>query len=311
MEAEEHKVLLEQRWNVLRHRGKKEWWYTGVYDAECGCYLGFSLIRTALIDSFHAVFFDPAARDVAECSWKGYISRDNPPGQLCLVAQGKEFSLDYRGRGELGWICHLQAPGFACDLRIRPQCPPFTKFDNMFDHEYSLLHYFGNQVEGFVQAHGREYRFRNALGYYDHCFGKVPARSRWHWIAVQNHEFALASLMNYGATAQCYTQAFSRSGAPRSACDRWIRLDQDVSFEYKPDERWQTPWHITSPDMDLELHVLQRCMTRERIPPLFPFLISIDHEECFVKVRGKVRIDGNWQHTGELHGVLEEHHGHW
>lgn len=311
MELEEHKVMLTQRWNILKNHSKKEWWYTGVHDPASGVYLGFSLIRTALIDSFHAVLFDSVNQQKYECGWKGYIASDNPPDQLSLQVHNKKFSLDYRGRGELGWHCQIRAQNFAADLHSHATLPPFTKYDNMFDHEYTLLHFFGNAVEGFVQAQGKEFRFRNALGYYDHCFGKVPARSRWHWIAVQNRDFAIASLMNYGATAQCYTQCYSRVSTPHDTSNRWIRLDQDVSFEYNPEERWTTPWRITSPDMDLELNVIQRCSSRERIPPLVPFLISIDHDECFVNVRGKVRLDGHWQSTGDLFGVLEEHHGHW
>lgn len=311
MDLEEHKIMLRRRWNVWKNRGKKEWWYTGVHDPASGIYLGFSLIRTALVDSFHIVLFDPAHPTPIERSWKGYIVSDNPPSQLCLQAHDKDFSFDYRGSAALGWHCHIHAKDFSVNLHMRPTVPAFTKYDNMFDHEYTLLHFFGNTVEGFINTRGHEYRFRNALGYYDHCFGKVPARSRWHWIAVQNREFALASLMNYGATAQCYTQCYSRSGAPHEACDRWIRLDQDVSFECNPESRWKAPWLITSPEMELELQIIQRSSTRERIPPLVPVLISLDHEECFVKVRGKVRIDGRWQHTGDLYGVLEEHHGHW
>ncbi len=310
MDLEEHKVLLGSRWNVWRNRGKKEWWYTGIHDPDHKVYLGFSMIRTALVDAFHISFFDTVSGKLVERSWKGYISPVNPPDHLSLLVDSPRFHLDYHGRGEQEWQCHIAANDFSADLHIRPQLPVFTKFDNMFDHEYTLLHYFGNQVDGFIQAEGREYRLHGAQGYYDHCFGKVPARSRWHWIAVQSPEFALASLMNYGATPQCYTQCYSRSG-PHDVRERWIRLDQDTSFEYNPEKRWSEPWHITSPDMDLELTVLQRCHTKERIPPLLPFLISIDHDECFVKVRGQVRLDGRWSNTGELYGVLEEHHGHW
>lgn len=311
MELEEHKVLLQRRWNLLEHHGKKEWWYTGVYDPESGIYLGFSVIRVALIDSIQVALYDLSRREPVVVRWKGYLSPQNPPGQLCLQALGKRFSFDYRGSAALGWHCHIQADGFAADLRMRPNLPAFTKFDNRFDHQYSLLHFFGNTVEGFVHTRGKEYRFRNALGYYDHCFGKVPSRSRWHWIAVQSQEFALASLMNYGASGQCYTQCFSRSGSPRELCDRWMRLDQDVSFEYDTQARWEKPWRLTSPDMDLELAVLQHSSIRERVPPLLPLLISLEHHECYVKVRGKLRLDGKWLHTGDLYGVLEEHHGRW
>lgn len=311
MDLEEHKVLLRQRWNLFQHLGKKEWWYTGVHDPQHNTYLGFSLIRTTWIDAFHVAFFSPTHNELTEINWKGYIHPDNPANQLCLKIDHKNLTLDYRGSAALGWNCHIRAKEFAADLRIRPRQPAFTKYDNMFDHEYTLLHFFGNTVEGFVQAKGREHRFHKALGYYDHCFGKVPTRSRWHWIAVQSQEFALASLVNYGPTAQCYTQCYSRSAAPREVCDRWIRLDQDVSFECDPEQKWSQPWRITSPEMDLELHILQRSRTQERIPPGIPILLSIDHEQCYVKVRGKVRLDGRWQHTGDLYGVLEEHHGHW
>jgi hypothetical protein len=63
--------------------------------------------------------------------------------------------------------------------------------------------------------------------------------------------------------------------------------------------------------MDIELQIQLRCFSQQRIPPLLPLLLKIDHSECFVKASGHIRVDGDWMETGEMYGVLEEHHGIW
>jgi hypothetical protein len=256
------------------------------------------------MDSIQVTLFDPRYDAPVERSWKGFINPKNPAGQLSLHAKGWGFSFDYTGQERDGWSCTIKTDDFSAYLQILPTITPFTKYDNKFSHEYTLLHFFRNRVQGQIKVDGRDIHLQDALGYYDHCFGTVPTRSKWHWIAVQNEGFSLSSLMNYGPFAQCYTQCFDSQ-------KRWIRLDQDVSFECDPEYQWTKPWKITSPDMDLELVVLQRSQNRQKIPPLLPFIINIDHSECYVRVRGTVRIDGNWVDTGDLFGVLEEHHGKW
>jgi len=311
MELEEKQLFRDGRWNLIGNRKKKEWWYVGVSDESQGIYFGFDFLRVNLVDSFHFVLFNPKTGKLDECAWKGYLDAEILPGQAFLRHVGKGVHLEYRGDERNGWTYTMRYQGISIDLNIEATTPPFTKYDNMFVDEYALLHFFHNRVSGNVQTPHGNYVLNNALGYYDHCFGAIPRKSRWHWIAVQNEHFALASLMNYGPTPQCYTQGYFVSQAPESACRRWIRFDQDVSFECDPLHTTCAPWRVTSPDMDLTLDILQRSKVKTRIPPLVPFLIKIDHGEHFVRLHGRVRVDGMWIETGDLFGVLEEHHGVW
>ncbi len=41
-----------------------------------------------------------------------------------------------------------------------------------------------------------------------------------------------------------------------------------------------------------------RSAEKERVPPLVPFIVKIDHVQCFVRARGAVRVDGSWVATG-------------
>jgi len=311
MELEEKKVLLGSRINFIANRKKKEWWYTGVSDPQSGVYFSFSLIRIALIDNFHFAMFDPKFDKPFEFEWKGYIDAENPAGRLSLSHHSEGCTFQLLGSAEEGWRYELRAPTVSFALESKPTIPAFTKYDEKFDDEYALLHFFQNCVNGMVETPLGKYEMTNALSYCDHCFGSVPKHSRWHWIAVQNANCAIASLMNYGGLAQCYTEAYLNCAEPVNACKRWIRLDQDVSFESTSEHHFEHPWQVTSPDMDLTLQIQMRCYSQERIPPLFPFLLSIDHSECFVKVFGKIRVDGTWIDTGTMYGVLEEHHGTW
>lgn len=318
MDLEEKKVLLKQRFNPFVSGRKKEWWYTGVADDTNSIFLGFSVIRVMFMDSISVGLFDARNPAAILATWKGYLDSDNPQNRLSLKAKSKKFTLDYTGSGTdgEGWKAEIESETISASLEIKPTISPFTKFDNLFVDEYTLLHFFMNRVNGSIttRSSGNEktYTVTNALGYYDHCFGTVPKKTKWHWIAVQSETCVLASLMNYGTYAQCYTEAyFTGGGAPESARGRWIRLDQDVSFECYHHDRFTKHWRVTSPDMALKLVVIQAECEKERIPPIVPFLVNLDHWQCSVSLSGWIRVDGEWIETGDLHGVLEEHHGTW
>jgi hypothetical protein len=326
MQLEEKKVLLAGRFNPFRSAETKEWWYTGVSDRKNGVYFGFSVIRLMMLDSITVSIFDPASGKPIQHIWKGFTDSARPDGQLSLKAKGKNFSFSYTGSAETGWVAEIDSPEISARLEIKPRIPSFTKDDDNFRQRYTLLHFFQNVVNGEIRAGGKTLKVENALAYYDHCFGKVPRESKWHWIALQSERCAIASLVNYGEFAQRYTQAYFAGNVPTKAADRWIRLDQNVSFEYPASgaanpgadsdiddsaARFGVPWRVTSPDMNLELEFIMRSAEKERIPPLIPFIIKIDHVQCFVRARGSIRVDGSWVETGDLYGVFEEHHGVW
>lgn len=311
MQLEEKGILRKNRFNLFKNRNKKEWWYTGIIDQSQNLYLSITYARVDLTDSFRVILFTPENTEPQTISWKGFLDKEIKTNQLYLLHKGKRLSFTYSGSGESGWKFRLSANGWDIDLSINPQTPPFTKYDNFFAKEYTLLHYFQNQVSGTIQHKTKSYTINKGLGYYDHCFGTVPRKTKWHWIAVQNENFALASLMNYGEFAQCYTQCYIQKSKQTEKTNQWIRLNQDASFEYNPKKQWDEPWFVTSPDMEIKLTIINRFQYKERIPPLVPFFIKLDHSDIFIKAEGKVRVDNNWVDTGEMYGVLEEHLGLW
>jgi len=311
VKLEEKQVLLTQRFNPFVSSKEKEWWYTGISDPDNNIFLGFSVIRVMFMDSISVTLFDPERDEALEVSWKGFLDKEIPPGQLYLKAHNKKISFSYTGSEEEGWHFSFQSPELSADLAIQKSIPHFTKFDNYFVDDYMLLHYFMNRVNGSIQTKEKTYTVNTAQGYLDHCAGTVPGKTKWHWIAVQNKNCALASLMNYGVYPQCYTQSYFAGAAPEAALNRWIRLDQDVSFESYHKDRFNKSWRISSPDMFLKCKIIQTSLEHERIPPLIPFLVKLDHYQCSVEIEGCIRVDGSWIETGPMHGVLEEHYGNW
>jgi len=310
MELEARQVL-HSRWRVLGEWRDKEWWYTGFHDPASGAYVSWYFIRVNFCDEFAFTVFDPTEKAPAHFERKLFLDRPRIADGLSLVNRGRELQVEYEGRAEQGWSFRMKSGGFEADLQIASAPPAFTKFDNELVDRYGLLHLFQNRATGTVRTPGRSYRLDGALGYYDHCFGRVPANSGWHWVALWNEEVALASLVNYGVYPQRYTQVLFRKGVAERRPGEWIRLDQDVSFEQAPGHAVGCPWSVTSCELELEVMPLQSVSGRERIPPLVPFLVDIRHSELFVKAKGRVRVDGRWFETGELVGVMEQHHGRW
>lgn len=313
MELEEKQVHRDRRRldRVVAHWNHKEWWYTGCHDPASGVYLSWHIVRVNFTDQCVVTLFDPALGGPRAWSRLIYTDPAIPPGELSLRWSGRAGAMAYTGRGEEGWRFDFEAPGWRIDLTIRPTLPPFTKFDNPFARRYALLHFAHSRASGRVEVEGQTHDFADALTYQDHCFGHVPRRTAWHWLAVQSEAAAVVSLVNYGPYAQCYSQAWLTPrvrGNPRP--DAWIRLDQSVSFESR-DYAFETPWRVTSPEVDLEVTPLLHADTHTRIPVVWPFLVDLRHVEAFVRVEGRLRVDGRWVDPGPMHGVMEAHGGVW
>ncbi|MEQ8154616.1 MAG: hypothetical protein ABRQ25_07005 [Clostridiaceae bacterium] len=305
MNLEEKKI---KRTDIFVNPLNKEWWYTGCFDKNRNLYFSFYFIRTPFLDSFNFTLFDLKEKKPFVFNKKFFLKKDQEKNQLDLYKKSKGLFISYLGDENHGWSFRFEKKGITVHLKIKPTEPCFTKFDNYFFNQYSMLHFIRNQVNGRISLNNKIYEISNALGYYDHCFGKVPRKTAWHWIAVQNEDIALVSLVNYGAYAQKYTQVlFKTSDHKRSD---WVRLNQDVSFEYTSDSK-DREWNATSCDMDLKINNLMVSKSREVIPPITPFFINVQHDEYFIEASGKIKIDNQWINTGVMHGVLEEHFGKW
>lgn len=305
MDMEAPQVLLGSRLAIWKTARQKEWWYTGVYDPTSGIYLGFSFLRVALVDSFHISVFLPSEEKAREWSSTGYLKDLGHQSGTYLHLENSKINASYIGSSSQGWNFQLLAKGIDLKLQMHPQIPSFTEFDNAIEDQYVMMHFFRNAVQGQLVIDGKSFPIHNGLGYYDHCYGKVPRHTSWHWIAVQNSDHSLAALVNYGENPQKYTEIYT---TPQN---QWSRLSEDVDFGTAQLDAMDTEWTITSVDMELKMKLLGKSVVHTRIPPVLPFLIKIDHYEQFVRVEGKVRIDGNWQQTGAMFGVFEQHSGWW
>jgi len=296
----------------------KEWWYTGIYDPKHDLYVSWYFVRVNLLDKFIMTVFDPQLpeeqfpRFSSSCSLDHH--QDDSPG-LDLRHSGGRWNVHYRLEQQGRWKFELESKELTADITIDKTIAPFTKFDNeMVDH-YAVIHYFQSRANGRIEVPGgKSYQLTDALVYQDHCYGRVPSRTGWHWLAVQSPSIALASLVNYGAYAQRYSQVWINDEGRSQRANQWVRLEQSVSFEHEDSENVKGRWLVTSTDLDLVVHPRRLVRDRTRIPPFFPgFLAPVDlaHAEAFVEAEGKVRVDGRWMDTGPMHGVMEQHHGRW
>jgi len=204
----EYRVLLRQRWNWIRHRKAKEWWFTGISDVDQGFYLAIAVARVAQVDSLHVSLYRREWNEPKVISWKGFLQGVQKSGELNLLIETRRIRFLYCGDERQGLHCRMACDELQAELEFRPTTPPFTKYDNMFSDEYSLMHFLHMRVRGRIEWKGGAIELSRGLAYVDHCFGRVPCKTRWHWIAVQNEHCALVSLMNYGGFAQCYTQTW-------------------------------------------------------------------------------------------------------
>ncbi|MCX7749325.1 MAG: DUF2804 family protein [Clostridia bacterium] len=312
MELEEKKVQ-HRGLNILKSWRDKEWWYTGIHDPTSKIYFSFFFIRVHITDHFKFTLFDYGANPKSSLSFEKNIVLDlgQQKNRLSLNYRSKNLIIGYNGDEKEGWSFHFSNRDYNIKIKINPSAPPFTKHDNNFVNCYSLMHFFHNIAEGFIETPNKNYPLNHALCYYDHCFGRVPRKTRWHWIAVQNKDTALASLVNYGADSQKYTEVYFKENTENFKLNQWIRLNQEVSFEHYPPNEGEGIWKATSCDMDLSITPLMRTCSINKIPPIVPFIANLTHSEFFVKADGRVRVDSTWVEVMDLYGVMEEHCGWW
>lgn len=305
------KKILASRSNLIKQWKDKEWWYCGVFDPELKIYFSFFFIRVNLTDHFSFILFDPSTNQQFRFDKNLYLDKHQEKGALSLNYNSHGLKIGFNGNESKGINFTFKNSEFDITLDMKPTTPGFTKFNNNFVYCYTLFHYFHVMTSGTIKTPVKTYRINNGLCYYDHCFGRVPGKSGWHWFAGQNEDVSISSLINYGPYSQKYTQILFRKCEENIALNRWIRLNEDVSFEYNPEDKIKGLWRITSPDMDLEVTPIMYANSNNKIPPFFPFLVNIVHDTYYAKASGSVRIDNHWVDVKGLYGVLEEHYGKW
>jgi hypothetical protein len=313
MKLEERKVLLSRSniFKLLKEWRCKEWWYTGIHDGELKVYISWYFIRFNLADQITLTIFDPAYDNPLQYQRMMYLDRKQRSDSLNLNFRLNDAMASYSGDEKQGWKFDFKGGGFAADVIIKPTIPFFTKFDNEIVNKYGMFQFSHNRANGTIKTKNKEYKLNNALGYYDHYFGKIPRNIGWNWLAIQNEKVALASFVNYGPYGHRYTQAWfaNHSDSPRR--EEWIRMDQNVSFEQQYTENWSKDWIVSSSDMELKVTPLMHVTNCFRIPPLIPFIVNLYHTEVFVKAEGRIRVDGHWVKSEDTWGVMEKHYGKW
>lgn len=298
------KVARADLWRAPR---AKEWWYVGWFDQTRSVYVSFHVLRLPAVDNVALTVFDLDVDQPVARRRKLLLTVPAHRDRTELLAHFSTGHVRYEGASEAGWRLQVADRGLVADIVIDVRSPPFTKQENQFVHHYSMVSTMHARVSGTVTAEGRAYAFEDALGYADHCFGAVPRRTGWHWLAVQNADVALVSLLNYGAYGQRYSQLLHTG---QDGVQQWDRLCQDVSFEYPP-LKSGNQWRLTSRDVDVTIDLLRTVGIRERLPPLVPCWVNLVHDESFVRANGRIRTDQGWLALDDAYGVLEEHHGTW
>ena len=301
MTLENRQVLLNRK-NIKKSLREKEWWFSYLYDESQQLYFGWFFFRTLVTDHFNFICFD--TKNNRQWLFEKNIMLDKPDRNdnldLRYTTKKRKISFTETGPGEKEF--NFSDDKYNINLQVETgDVPPFTKFENNFTNKFGLKHTFKNRVKGSLDFEGSKFSVDTDYSYLDHCFGRVPSKAGWHWIAVQNSEISLASLINYGADSQRYTQVFYKN--------KWTRLDQNVAFEYPPEKGRK--WKVTSTDMDLNVEVVALHNKIVKIPPLVPFLLDIKHDEMCVKINGKIRIGNDWITATDMYGVMEQHSGKW
>jgi hypothetical protein len=299
-------MQLEEKWLVRTPRvegalRQKEWWFSDLHDPRSQVYMSWSFARAFAVDKFRLWLCDLAGDESWSVDHNLYLDRAQAPGVLDLRHRGA-VDLEYRGDGDGRAVFRARTPELRVELEVVREGQPFTRRDNYFRCSYALFHQFFNRVRGEVEVGGRRFAIDTARSYYDHCFGVVPRRASWQWLAVQNDDLALASLVNHGPYAQRYTQVYWQGS--------WHRLDPDVDFDYDRDDL-AAAWRVRSRELDLLVRPRRVHRDHVSIPPLVPFLVDLQHNELFVEVEGEVRLGGARVPLQGLTGVAEEHDGRW
>ena len=294
--------VLKNRLNIIKSFREKEWWFSYLYDKNENLFFSWFFIRAFTADHFNFLCFDIKNMKKYNFEKTLFFDKRNANSELDLQFHSNKLNFQFTGDYNNNKFI-FDNNKFTINLNLtKSDVPGFIKRDNYFTNIYALYHNYKQKIEGTIKLEDKEYKVCTDHSYFDHCFGKVPRNTGWHWIAVQNKQTCLSSLVNYGVNAQKYTQVYLNN--------KWIRLNQDVSFEYSLKNKFDF-WKITSADMDLDVKIVDYYLKKVNIPPLIPFMVKIDHKEFFVRISGKIKIEGKWIEINDLEGVMEEHNGKW
>ncbi len=294
---EEIPKVLDARWRLPEAFSEKEWWFGYLHAPDTGVYLSWSCVRTWYMERFRCWFVDLDGEQTEIIDRPLFFERPREGDRMDLRAGGTP-SVRYGAEGQNGLRLRIEGGKWDVDLALTPSPRPFARTEDQFEAWYGVRAHFHNRARGIVRVGEHTRGIDTVRCYTDHCWGRVPSRTGWHWLAAQDERVAIDSLVNYGPYGQRYTQVFVDG--------RWHVLPDDVVFDVdRRDSR--RPWRVLSPDVELEARPLRVHRDHVRVP----VLVDLHHDEHVVEVTGRVRVDGRWVDVGRLVGVTEQHHGTW
>ena len=149
--------------------------------------------------------------------------------------------------------------------------------------DYTITQFVMTTTSGSLRLDGRDYRFQG-YGYHEHNWGVQPRHSTAHWLHFWMPQMA-------GVVLNCSYDA----GVPHHYTYVWREgggsyLFSPAQFDFDPGAL-EAPWHIKSPDLDLQVVPLYAHRTRLQYPRLLPY-VSIDYYELLLQVRGLALVQG-------------------
>lgn len=290
-----------------------EWWFTGLYSPENKTFFTFYISRNVFIDFFSFSFYDLDTNKATVFSKFLKLEKTQEENKLSLNKKARDYEFHYNGSQETNWVFDFTNKDYQIHLEYTPsEQPMFTKLDGDYLHTYEYSGFFHNTATGNFILPNKSVNVKNAVSYTEHYYGIVPRKASWQYIAAQNNDMAISIHRDHLVSGENYCQILFRNQINNSINGRWIRLSQDVCFENAADGKNGIdvpPTKVTS--VDMELNIVPYISTYEHfcLPPVIPFLGNLKRYEYFMKISGKVRIDGQWIILSDAFGVLEEDYG--
>jgi hypothetical protein len=263
----------------LRH---KQWWYFEGLDPTQGLYFVFLALegRPASYVSLKVIDFKNHRRWTAD-HFGGV--RALPGERVHVTAAGAWGHLRFSGQAEHEWEIDVRTPAIAARCVQTPLAAVHQNRLLTRTLDYTITQFVMNTTSGTLWVDGREYAFQG-YGYHEHNWGVQPRHSTAHWLHFWMPQTA-------GVVLNCYYDA----GVPHHYTYLWREgnaayLFSPAQFHFDP-EALESPWHIKSPDLDLQVTPLYSHRTRMDLPPVLPY-ISIDYYELLLQVRGAALVQG-------------------
>ncbi len=157
--------------------------------------------------------------------------------------------------------------------------------------DYTITQFIMNRAQGQVRLDGLDHPF-SGYGYHEHNWGVQPRHSTAFWLHFWSPETAGVVLScSYDAGVPHHYSFLVNRG--REHC-----LVSPAQFSFDPASP-ETPWQVSSPDLELRVSPILGHLTRMKIPP-FPAYIDVDYYEQLAEVAGTAWVRGE---PVEIRGV--------